>query len=223
MTNNNTINLLINSLPFLLKGAEVTVILSVVSLALAMCISIVIALGRHLRVPVLKQVGDIYVSIFRGTPLLVQLFVIYYGLPQLGLAMGPIASGIIGLTLNTGAYLAESFRSALESVPYGQYECGYSVGLTRIQLMRYVVLPQSIRTALPTIGNTFINLVKDTSLVSVITVAELLRASTLIIARTFQPLPIYLLAALIYWIINFLFGIIQMRLEKTSSRFVNSR
>lgn len=214
-------DLIINSLPFLLMGASVTVILSIISLLIGGVLAIFFALSRYLRIPILKQVGDVYVSVFRGTPLLVQLFVIYYGLPQLNISLGPFVSGILALSLNSGAYLAESFRAALESVPKGQFEGGYSLGLTRFQLMFEVVLPQSIRTALPTIGNTIIILVKDTSLVSVITVTELLQASTLIIARTFQPLPIYLTAAVIYWIINYAFGLVQKRLENASSKFVS--
>lgn len=220
MSTHDIFSLVIQSIPFLLKGAEITVLLSIVSLFVGAAIAIVFALGRFLKIPVLRQVGDCYVSVFRGTPLLVQLYVIYYGLPQLGLSLGPIVSGALGLSLNTGAYLAESLRSALESVPKGQFEAGYSFGYNRFQIMRHIILPQSFRTALPTIGNTFINLVKDTSLVSVITVVELLQASTLIIARTFQPLPLYIEAAIIYWVINWLFGLIQHRLETMSSRFV---
>lgn len=223
MSNQELFSLALQSLPFLLKGAWLTLVLSVVSLFFGTIVAIIFAIARHLKIPVLGRIGDAYVSVFRGTPLLVQLYVIYYGLPQLGLSLGPIVSGALGLTLNTGAYLAESFRGALESVSHGQFEAGYSVGLTRYQLMRYVILPQSLRTALPTIGNTFISLVKDTSLVSVITVTELLQASTLIIARTFQPLPLYLEAAVIYWIINFLFGRLQKRLEASSSKFVTAR
>ncbi len=220
MPSHDITSLVVRSLPFLLKGAWITVILSVVSLFVGAAIAIVFALGRFLKIPVLRQIGDAYVSVFRGTPLLVQLYVIYYGLPQLGISFGPILSGALGLSLNTGAYLAESLRSALESVPKGQFEAGYSFGYNRYQIMRYIILPQSFRTALPTIGNTFINLVKDTSLVSVITVVELLQASTLIIARTFQPLPLYVEAAIIYWLINYAFGIIQRKLESLSSRFV---
>lgn len=213
-------SLLSGSLPYLLDGAKITVFLSIVSLFFGIILGITFALARHLKIPILGRIGDAYVSIFRGTPLLVQLYVIYYGLPQIGVAFGPLFSGALGLSLNTGAYLAESFRAALEAVPSGQYEGGYSIGLTRAQLMRYVILPQSIRTALPTIGNTFINLVKDTSLVSAITVTELLQSTTLVIARTFQPLPLYIEAAIIYWLINFVFSYIQSYFERLSSRHV---
>lgn len=216
----DTVDLIINSLPALLIGAAVTIALTLISLLIGSVIAVFFSLGRYLKLPVISQFGDFYVSVFRGTPLLVQLFVIYYGLPQLDISLGPFVSAVIALSLNSGAYLAESFRAALESVPNGQFEGGYSLGLTRYQLMFEVILPQSFRTALPTIGNTVIMLVKDTSLVSVITVTELLQASTLIIARTFEPLPLYLAAAVIYWVINYAFGLVQKRLEQASSQFV---
>ena len=217
---NGALQLTISSLPFLLQATEITVVLAVASIAVGLVIGLLTAVTRIARVPILAPLATGYVSLFRGTPLLVQIYVIYYGLPSIGITLGPIVSGIVALSLNSGAYLAESFRGAVESVPKGQYEAGYTIGLNYVQIMRRIVIPQSIRTAIPTIGNTFIGLLKDTSLVSVITVTELLRSTSLVIARTFEPLPLYIEAALIYWVLSNLFSLLQGRVERLASRHV---
>src|SRR5699024_10659473 len=134
--------------------------------------------------------------------------------------LGPLLSGIIALSINTGAYLSESFRAAILSVDKGQMEASQSLGMTNGQAMRRIILPQSIRTAIPTIGNAYIGLIKDTSLVSVITVTELLYQTTLIVAKTFKPLSLYMAAAVIYWVVCTFFVIILNRLEKRTSRHV---
>ncbi|MDB4896911.1 MAG: yecS 1 [Firmicutes bacterium] len=212
--------LALSSLHLLIAASAVTIGLAVAAMAIGLVIGLLAAITRVGKVPVLEQFVRGYVSLIRGTPLLVQLFMIYYGLPQLGLPLEPIPSGIIALSLNVGAYLSESFRAAILSVPKGQYEAGLSLGMSYWTVMRRIIIPQSIRTALPTIGNSFISLLKDTSLVSVITVTELLRATTLVIARTFQPLTLYAEAALIYWLLSSGFSLLQERIERRVSRHV---
>jgi cystine transport system permease protein len=212
--------LALSSLHLLIAATAVTIGLAVAAMAIGLVIGLLAAITRVGKVPVLEQFVRGYVSLIRGTPLLVQLFMIYYGLPQLGLPLEPIPSGIIALSLNVGAYLSESFRAAILSVPKGQYEAGLSLGMSYWTVMRRIIIPQSIRTALPTIGNSFISLLKDTSLVSVITVTELLRATTLVIARTFQPLTLYAEAALIYWLLSSGFSLLQERIERRVSRHV---
>lgn len=212
--------LAVASLHLLIAASVVTIGLAAASMAVGLVIGLSVAMARVGKVPVLDQFVRVYVSLIRGTPLLVQIFMIYYGLPQIGIQLEPIPSGVIALSLNVGAYLSESFRAAILSVSRGQYEAGLSLGMTYWTVMRRIVIPQSIRTALPTIGNSFISLLKDTSLVSVITVTELLRATTLVIARTFQPLTLYAEAAVIYWLLSSAFSLLQGRIERRVSRHV---
>lgn len=210
----------IQALPLLLQGAVVTVVLSLVSMASGLVLGLAAALSKLSRNRVLSRIGGAYVSAVRGTPLLVQLFLWYYALPQIGITFGPFSAGIIGLSVNVGAYLAESFRAAIQSVDRGQFEAAYSLGMTHGAAMRRVILPQSIRTALPTIGNSFVGLVKDSSLVSVITVRELLANGQLTIARTFQALPILLEVAVIYWLLCHALSTAQRWLEQRTARHV---
>lgn len=198
----------------------VTLYLAVAGLAIGLILGLAAALVRVAKVPGFDPLARFYVSIVRGTPLLVQVYLVYYGLPQFGISLDPITSGISALSINIGAYLSESFRAALESVDRGQMDAASSIGMTYWQAMRRIIIPQSFRTALPTIGNSFIGLLKDTSLVSVITVQELLRATTLIMARTFQPFPLLVEAATIYWVLSSGFSWLQLRVEKVASRHV---
>ncbi|PKR86451.1 amino acid ABC transporter permease [Heyndrickxia camelliae] len=211
-------SLLAESLPSLLTATLMTIVLAVVSMLIALVLGFFTALARISKIQVLKAIASIYVSIFRGTPLLVQIFVIYYGLPQIDIQLEPIPSGILALSLNAGAYLSESFRAALLSVDRGQHEAAVSLGMTYGQMMRRIIIPQSIRIAIPTMSNTYIILIKDTSLVSVITVTELLQMSSLIIAKTFEPLTIYLIAAAIYWVVITFFTVLLDRMEKRTSK-----
>lgn len=210
-----------SALPFLLKATLITLILAVVSMAIGLVIGLVVALARVSKNKLYYNIASVYVSIIRGTPLLVQIYLVYFGLPQIGITLGAMTSGIIALSLNAGAYLSESFRGAILSIDKGQMEASNSIGMTRGQAMRRIIIPQSMRTAIPTVGNTYIGLLKDTSLVSVITVTELLYQTTLIIARTFQPLTLYLAAAAIYWLVCTIFIVLLNWLEKRSSRHVN--
>jgi len=199
--------------PVLLKGAGYTLAFAVVSMVLGLLLGFVVALVRVAKVPVLAQIAALYVSLIRGTPLLVQIFVIYYGLPSVGIEFSPVSAGILSLTLNVAAYLSESMRGAIAGVHKGQWDAGLSLGFTWWQTMRFVVAPQALRLAVPSLSNSLISLIKDTSLVSVITVTELMLATKEVIAQTFQPLPLYLAAALVYWVLSASFERLQKRVE----------
>ena len=212
--------IIIDSLPSLLKATGMTIFLAAISILIALVIGFLTAIIRILKVKGLNEIANVYVSLMRGTPLLVQIFVIYYGLPQIGIALDPISSGILALSLNAGAYLSESFRASILAVDNGQMEASMSMGMTYPQALKRIILPQSLRIAIPTLSNSFIVLIKDTSLVSVITVTELLQMSSLIIAKTFEPLTIYLVAAAIYWILISFFTKLLDRLEIQSSKYL---
>jgi len=214
------VTIIIDSLPSLLKATLMTILLAAISIIIALVLGFFAAIVRILKIRILNGIATAYVSIIRGTPLLVQIFVIYYGLPQIGISLDPISSGVVALSLNAGAYLSESFRAAILAVDNGQMEASLSMGMTYSQALRRIILPQSLRIAIPTLSNTFIVLIKDTSLVSVITVTELLQMSSLIIAKTFEPLTIYLLAAAIYWILITFFTTILDKLEVRTSKYL---
>ena len=182
----------------LLPGLTATIPLTVISFAFALIIATVTALIQFARVPVLRTIARFYIWIVRGTPLLVQLFVIFFGLPKIGIVLSPFPAAIIVFAINTGAYDAETVRAALESVPRGQLEAGECVGMTYWQTMRRIVLPQAMRTAFPSLSNSLIALVKDTSLAANITVAEMFMTTQRIVARTYEPLALYIEVGLIY-------------------------
>jgi cystine transport system permease protein len=193
--------LILQSLPVLAQGALLTVKFAVLSMIFGLVFGVVLALMGISTNRVLPRIARVYVSVMRGTPLLVQIFLIYYGLPSIGISLDPTPAGVIALSANVAAYLSESMRGAIVGIPPGQWLAAYSLGLSRQQTLRYVIGPQALRIAVPSLSNSLISLVKDTSLVSVITVTELLRSSQEIIAATYQPLPLYLTAAAIYWVL----------------------
>ncbi|MBN3771010.1 MULTISPECIES: amino acid ABC transporter permease [unclassified Burkholderia] len=207
------LQLVVHTLPVMVKGAMLTLKFAVASMALGLVVGLVIAIMRIGSNRLAASVAQGYVSLMRGTPLLVQMFVVYYGLPDLGITLDPTTAGIFTLTLNAGAYLSESMRGAILGIGRGQWAAAHSLGLTHVQTLRYVVCPQALRLAVPSLGNTLISLIKDTSLVSVITVTELLRSTQEVIAATFQPLPLYLAAAAIYWVLSTLLTRLQGRVE----------
>ncbi len=166
----------------------------------------------------LQWLARVYVSFFRGTPLLVQLFMIYYGLPQLGIQLDPQPAALIGFSLNMAAYTAEILRAAIASIDRGQWEAAASIGMGRAQTLYRAILPQAARTALPPLGNSFISLVKDTALAATIQVPELFRQAQLITARTFEIFTMYLAAALIYWLLASVLAYFQGRLEHRVNR-----
>lgn len=190
-----------------------TVLFAAVSMVLGLILGFSVAVVRVTKVPVVSQIAAVYVSAFRGTPLLLQIFVLYYGLPSVGIEFTPVTAGILALTLNVAAYLSESMRGAILGIDKGQWEAGLSVGLTWGQTLWNIITPQALRLAVPSLSNSLISLIKDTSLISVITVTELMLATKEVIAETFQPLPLYLAAAGIYWLLSALFERVQKALE----------
>jgi len=211
-------SLLRDALPLMLKGAGWTLLLAVASIFFGAIIGTIVAITRLAKVPGLSQFAALYVSCMRGTPLLVQLFVIYFGLPSIGIQFDPISAGILGLSLNVGAYLSETIRGAINGVEHGQWNAARSLGLTQAQTLRYVIGPQALRLAVPSLSNSLISLIKDTSLVSVIAVGELMLATKEVIATTFQPFPLYLAAAGIYWAMSASFETLQKKLELKLNR-----
>ncbi|HBO4009374.1 TPA: amino acid ABC transporter permease [Pseudomonas aeruginosa] len=209
----NLVELLGMAWPFLLQGAMYTVLFAAVSMVLGLILGFSVAVVRVTKVPVVSQIAAVYVSAFCGTPLLVQIFVLYYGLPSVGIEFTPVTAGILALTLNVAAYLSESMRGAILGIDKGQWEAGLSVGLTWGQTLWNIITPQALRLAVPSLSNSLISLIKDTSLISVITVTELMLATKEVIAETFQPLPLYLAAAGIYWLLSALFERVQKALE----------
>ncbi len=182
----------------LLPGLTVTIPLTVISFTFAMIIAVITAMIQFAHVRVLTQLARFYIWVVRGTPLLVQLFVVFYGLPNLGIVIDPFPAAIIVFSINEGAYCAEIMRAALESVPSGQMEAGYCVGMSYLQTMRRIILPQAMRTAFPSLSNSLIAMVKDTSLAANITVTEMFMATRQIVAWSYEPLALYIEVGLIY-------------------------
>ncbi|SIT47020.1 putative transporter subunit: permease component of ABC superfamily transporter [Paraburkholderia ribeironis] len=212
------IDLVIHALPVLLLGATVTLKFALASAVLGLFVGLIVAIMGISGQPVITGIARAYVSLMRGTPLLVQIFVVYYGLPDIGISLDPTSAGILALTANAGAYLSESMRGAILGIGQGQWGAAHSLGLTNLQTLRYVICPQALRMAVPSLGNTLISLIKDTSLVSVITVTEMLRAAQEVIASTFQPLPLYLAAAAIYWLLSTAMSSVQRHVEVRLAR-----
>lgn len=212
------IELLREAAPVMLTGAGYTLLFAVAAMLGGLVIGFPAAVMRIAPWALLRWPATLYVSIMRGTPLLVQLFVIYYGLPSVGIEFTPVAAGVLALSLNAGAYLSESLRGAINSIGVGQWRASFSLGLTYGQALRFVVLPQALRVAVPSMSNTLISLIKDTSLVSVITMTELMLATKEVIASTFQPLPLYIAAAAIYWVLSLVFEQVQRYAERRLNR-----
>lgn len=210
--------LLREAAPTMLTGAGYTLVFALASMLGGLLLGFPVAVMRILPYRLLSWPAALYVSVMRGTPLLVQMFVIYYGLPSVGIEFTPVTAGILALSLNAGAYLSESLRGAILSVAQGQWGASYSLGLSYWQTLRHIVLPQSLRVAVPSMSNTLISLIKDTSLVSVITMTELMLSTKEVIATTFQPLPLYLAAAALYWAMSLAFEALQRRAERRLNR-----
>ena len=193
------LEILVDSFPkILIPGLSVTIPLTAISFTFAMAIAVAAAMAQFARVPVVTQLCRFYIWVFRGTPLLVQLFVVFYGLPKVGVRIEPFPAAVIVFSLNEGAYCAETVRAALEAVPAGQLEAGLCAGLSYLQTMRRIVLPQAMRTAFPPLSNSLIAMVKDTSLAANITVVEMFRAAEQINARVYEPLALYIEVGMIY-------------------------
>ena len=203
----------------LLPGLTMTIPLTVLAFTFAMVIAIVTALVQYANIRGLKQIARFYIWVIRGTPLLVQLYLIFYGLPGVGIVLDPFPAAVIVFSINEGAYCAETMRAALESVPIGQLEAGYCVGMSYLQIMRRIVLPQAFRTAFPPLSNSLIAMVKDTSLAANITVMEMFMATQRIVARTYEPLALYAEVGLIYLLFSTVLTKIQRMGEKRLSHY----
>ncbi len=193
------LKLIVDSFWKILKpGLIYTIPLTIISFSLALVIATIVALIQVAKVPVLKSLARFYIWIIRGTPLLVQLFVIFFGLPNLGILINPFPAAILVFSINEGAYSAETIRGAIESVPRGQLEAGECVGLSWLQAIVRIVLPQALRTAFPSLFNSLISMLKDTSLAANITVTEMFMQTQRIVARTYEPLVLYMEVGFIY-------------------------
>lgn len=220
---NDSLQLMLDSAPFLLKGAVFTIELSLGGMFFGLILGFALALMRLSRYRSLGWIARIYVSFLRGTPLLAQLFIIYYGLPQFGIELDPLPSALIGFSLNTAAYASETLRSAIASIEPGQWEAAYCIGMTPLQAMWRIVLPQAARTAIAPLGNSFIGLVKDTSLAATIQVPELFRQAQLITARTFEVFTMYLSASFVYWVLATVLALAQHYFERKANQPLAAR
>lgn len=203
----------------MIASVKVTIPLTIIGFAFAMIIAMFMALVQYAKIPVLKEISRLYIWIFRGTPLLVQLFLAYYGLPKLGIVMSAFPCAVMVFSLNEGAYCAETMRSALEAVPEGQMEAGYCVGMNYLQIMWHVVIPQALRTAFPPLSNSIISMLKDTSLAAEITVADMFMSAQKIVGRTYEPLWLYSEVALVYLFFSTILTILQRYYEKKLSAY----
>lgn len=201
----------------LIPGLLVTLPLTAISFTLALCIAVVAALVQFAKVPVLTPLARFYIWVVRGTPLLVQLFVVFYGLPNVGITLEPFPAAVLVFSINEGAYCAETVRAALESVPSGQLEAGYCAGLSYLQTVRRIILPQALRTAFPPLSNSLISMMKDTSLAANITVTEMFMTTRRIAAVNFEYLAMYLEVAAIYLLFSTVLTKIQSWGEKKLS------
>lgn len=216
-----TTALILDSLgPLLRATLTATIPLTIISFVLGLVLALGVALMRLSSVRVVSSLARLYISVIRGTPLLLQLFIIYYGLPALGLRFDPFPAATLAFTLNVGGYAAEVIRAAILSVPKGQWEAASTVGMGYVTTLRRVVLPQAARTAVPPLSNTLISLVKDTSLASTIQVTELLRVAQEAAAPTYQFFALYGVAAVYYWVVCLVLSFGQSRLEERQNRYV---
>ena len=213
-------NILLDSFwKIFLPGLKVTIPLTVISFSIALVIATAMAMVQFANIKGLRQIARFYIWIFRGTPLLVQLFVVFYGLPRAGILIDPFPAAVLVFSLNEGAYSAETMRAALEAVPAGQLEAGYCVGMSYLQIMRRIILPQAMRTAFPPLSNSLIAMVKDTSLAANITVTEMFMVTQRIVARTHDPLALNIEVGRIYLLFSTVLTKLQGIGEKKLSTY----
>ena len=213
------IEILIDSFwKILLPGLTMTIPLTAIAFAMALMIAVVVAMVQYADIKILKHIARFYVWVVRGTPILVQLYVVFYGLPSIGIMIDPFPSAVLVFAINEGAYAAETMRASLESVPKGQIEAGYCVGMSYLQIMRRIVLPQAFRIAFPPLSNSLIGMVKETSLAANITVTEMFMATQRIVARTYEPLALYIEVGLIY----LLFSTVLTKLQRMGEKKLNA-
>ena len=203
----------LSNFPALLKGAVLTVELSVLSILIGFCMGVLIGLVRLAKFFLFRYLAIAYINTIRGTPMLVQLFLIYYGLPQFGLRLSPFVAALAGMALNDAGYVAEITRGAIQSIDQGQWEAARASGLNYYQTMRHIIFPQSLKRMIPPLGNEFIQLIKASSLVSTIAMVELTRTAQLIASATFRPMELLVGAALIYLAMNLILSFALDRFE----------
>lgn len=209
------IEIILNSFPKVFElGLKVTIPLAILSFVLAFFVSVIVAFIQYAHIKGLTALTRFYVWVVRGTPLLVQLYVFYFGLPSIGITLPAFTCGILVLGLNEGAYMAETMRASLDAVPSGQMEAGRCVGMSYLQVMMRIILPQALRTAFPSLMNSFIALIKDSSMTSTITVIEMFRQAQIVNGRVYQPFVLYLEAAVIYLLFCTVASIFQKVIEK---------
>jgi arginine/lysine/histidine/glutamine transport system substrate-binding/permease protein len=217
---NESVSVIINAIPNLLQGALITLQLTAIAVLLGLIGGILLGLARLSSFGLLKVLTRVYIDFFRGTPLLVQIFMIYFGIPALSKGLGiPFtldrwAAAVLALSLNSAAYLAEIVRAGIQSIERGQWEAAESMGLNPIQTLQYVIFPQAFRRMIPPLGNEFITLLKDTSLVAVIGFEELFRRGQLIVATNYRAFEIYFAVALVYLVLNTLSAQAFISLER---------
>ncbi|KZZ85786.1 MULTISPECIES: amino acid ABC transporter permease [Bacillaceae] len=204
--------------PLLKAGIAFTIPLTLITFALGLILAFFVALARMSNIRILTAISGFYVWVFRGTPLLVQLFILFFGLGSVGITLDPFTAAVIGFTLNKGAYTSEIIRAAILSIPKGQWEAAYSINMTRAQAIRRIILPQAVRVSIPPLGNSFISLVKDTSLAATITVTEMFQKGQQIAAVYYEPLWLYIEVAFIYLIFSTVLSWLQTKLERRFER-----
>ncbi|PJM63237.1 MULTISPECIES: amino acid ABC transporter permease [Bacillus] len=212
--------LAIESFPYVIKGIGYTLLISFVSMFAGTVIGLFISLARMSKLALLRWPAKLYISFMRGVPILVILFILYFGFPYIGIEFSAVTAALMGFSLNSAAYIAEINRSAISSVEKGQWEAASSLGLSYWQTMRGIILPQSIRIALPPLANVLLDLIKASSLAAMITVPELLQHAKIIGGREFDYITMYILTALIYWAICSIAAVFQNILEKKYAHYV---
>ena len=216
------LELAIESFPFVIQGVWYTLLISIVSMVIGLLLGLLIAIARMSKQPLVRWPARVYISFMRGTPMLVWLFILFYGLPMVGIQFGAITAAIFGISTNFAAYIAEVIRSAILSVPKGQWESASTLRMTYVQTMRRIIIPQATRIALPPLANIFTDVIKGTSLAAVITVPELLYNAKVVAGRTYESLTMYILAALIYWgLVTLISTTLQEYLEKRYSKHIH--
>ena len=218
--NERIINIIVDSFPkILISGIKYTIPLTLLSFTLGVLFAFIIAIIQYKNIKILNVVCRFYIWIFRGTPLLVQLFIVFYGLPNIGIVLPPFAAAVVVFSLNEAAYAAESIRAALTSIDKGQLEAALMVGFTYKQSLMRIIIPQALRTVFPVLFNEIISMVKDTSLAANITVAEMFMTTQRIVARTYEPLVLYIEVGLLYLIFSTVLTYIQGKGEEVFSKW----
>lgn len=211
---------MVKAFPFLVKGVGLTISITILSVALGMVIGLIVGLSRLSGFRPLRAIATAYVELLRGTPLLVQLYIVFFGLGQFGIKLTAVQAAVTALSLNSGAYISEIVRAGILSVGKKQNEAAYALGLNGSQTMRLVVLPQAVRVMVPPLGNEFVTMIKESSLASTIGAAELIKQAQFVTSRTYQVFSTYIGVALIYFVMTFTTSLFLKRVERAVSKGV---